>query len=227
MVHIARCDITVHHTIPSTNPVRDALQSLPGAGSITVTLHANNGITGTSTIGFGRIRGAPDALASIIEFELKPLVLGSDVSLVKTTHTSMLTELEYHGAFGLTKFGIAAVDTALWDCWGKTLGVPCYKLWGGVRDTIPAYAMVVWLNYTDDQVVHICKPAVSQGFRAVKIKVGFPTLEEDIDRIQLVQQALGLNISFKPRMIYLPLLPRAPGQWRRRWLICFLPEIKS
>ena len=195
MAKINRIDITIHHRAPSANPVRDALQSLPGSGTVNVDLHADNGIHGTSSIGFGRISGAPDSLASIIEKELKPVVLGSDLSLIKATHEAMLIELEYHGAFGLGMFGIAAVDTALWDCWGKTLGVPCYKLWGGVRETIPAYAMVGWLNYTDDEVVRICKKAVNQGFLAVKIKVGYPTLAEDIHRIRLVQDAVGSNIA--------------------------------
>ena len=141
MLNIIRVEIKVYHKIPSPNPVVDALQSLPGAGTVTVTLTANNGISGTGTVSFGRIPGAPDALSSLIEFELKPLVLGSDPSMVKAIHQAMIKELEYHGAFGLGMFGIAVLDTALWDCWGKTLGVPCWKLWGGQQEWIPAYAM--------------------------------------------------------------------------------------
>jgi L-alanine-DL-glutamate epimerase-like enolase superfamily enzyme len=107
----------------------------------------------------------------------------------------MLRETEYHGAFGLAMFGIAALDTALWDCLGKAYGVPCWQLWGGVRDRIPAYAMVGWLNYSDDEVGRICAQAVEQGFRAVKIKVGYPTLEEDLRRIEVVRAAVGKDVT--------------------------------
>jgi L-alanine-DL-glutamate epimerase-like enolase superfamily enzyme len=91
-------------------------------------------------------------------------------------------------------FGIAAIDTALWDCLGRARGLPCWQLWGGLRDRIPAYAMVGWLNYTDDEVQRICAKAVDQGFPAVKIKVGYPTLAEDVARVKLVRKAIGDDV---------------------------------
>ena len=68
--------------------------------------------------------GAPDALAALIEHELKPIVLGTDPAFVRGTHQAMLRETEYHGSSGLTMFGIAALDTALWDCLAKHSACP-------------------------------------------------------------------------------------------------------
>ncbi|HUU55632.1 MAG TPA: mandelate racemase/muconate lactonizing enzyme family protein [Armatimonadota bacterium] len=183
--------VTVLRKEPDTHPIRDALQVLPGAGSVRVTVTTDEDISGQGHIYFGRIPGAPDALAAVIEHELKPVALGTELSFVRQTHEAMLRETEYHGSFGLAMFGIAAVDTALWDCLGKARGVPCWQLWGGVRDRIPAYAMVGWLNYPDDEVQRICATAVEQGFRAVKVKVGYPTLKEDIARVNTVRKAIG------------------------------------
>ncbi|MDF1515924.1 MAG: mandelate racemase/muconate lactonizing enzyme family protein, partial [Anaerolineae bacterium] len=194
MVYIKEIVLSVSKQTPARRPLRDALQSLAGSGSVTVTLLLDTGIMGTGTVGFGRIRGAPDVLATLIDQELSPLVIGRDPADVRAIHAEMLRELEYHGAFGLAMFGVAAVDTALWDCWGKILGIPCHKLWGTVRASVPAYAMVGWLNYTDEEVVSICKKAQSQGFHAVKIKVGYPALEQDIHRVQVVQKALGPDV---------------------------------
>lgn len=75
-------------------------------------------------------------------------MLGTDPVFVRATHEVLLRGTEYHGSFGLAMFGIAAIDTALWDCLGKSLGVPCWQLWGAVHTRIPAYAMVGWLNYS-------------------------------------------------------------------------------
>ena len=186
--------VTVHRRDPNPTPIRDALQVLPGAGSVRVTVTTDEDISGHGDIYFGRIAGAPDALAAVIEHELKPIALGTDLSFVRQTHQAMLRETEYHGSFGLAMFGIAAIDTALWDCLGKTRGVPCWQLWGGVRDRIPAYAMVGWLNYADDEVQQVCAKAAAQGFRAVKIKVGYPTLAEDIARVKTVRQAVGEDV---------------------------------
>jgi len=177
---VTKISLDVNRRDPNPDPICDALQCLPGAGSVRVTVHTDAGVSGTGAVSFGRIGGAPDALASVIKHELEPVVIGTDPACVRGTHESLLRETEYHGSFGLAMFGIAALDTALWDCWGKALETPCWKLWGGVRDRVPAYAMVGWLNYDDAEVQQICETAMLQGFRAVKIKVGYPSLAEDV-----------------------------------------------
>ena len=191
---VTKVDITVKPREPNPDPIRDALQSLPGSGAVQVVVHTDAGVSGAGEVGFGRIAGAPDALAALITHELKPLVLGTDPVFVRATHAALLRETEYHGSFGLAMFGIAALDVALWDCLGKSLGVPCWQLWGAVHTRIPAYAMVGWLNYSDVHVQHICAQAVEQGFRAVKIKVGYPTLAEDVARINVVRKAIGDDV---------------------------------
>jgi L-alanine-DL-glutamate epimerase-like enolase superfamily enzyme len=103
----------------------------------------------------------------------------------------MVRDTEYHGTAGLATFGIAAIDTALWDCQGRALGVPCWQLWGGVHTQIPAYAMVGWLNYNLAKLADIAEQATAQGFRGVKIKVGAPSLKEDIARVETVRRAIG------------------------------------
>ena len=186
---IVRVDVAVRRREPPPAPIRDALQTLTAPGSVRVTLQTDDGVSGQGDVSFGRISGAPAALAALIEHELKPLVLGTDPADVRHTHQEMLRETEYHGSFGLTMFGIAALDIALWDCLGKSMGVPCWRLWGVVRDRVPAYAMVGWLNYSDEQVQDICARAVAQGFGGVKVKVGYPTLKEDIHRLEVVRSS--------------------------------------
>ena len=186
--------VGVRHTDPDPSPNRDAIQSLPGSGNVTVTVTAANGTTGSGTVGFGRIQGAPDVLAALIECELQPLVVGSDLAWIRRTHRRLRDETEYHGANGLARFGIAAVDTALWDCLGRIRDVPCWQLWGGATERIPAYAMVGWLNFTPDEVAARCKRAVEQGFRGVKLKVGAETLAADVRRIEAVRDAVGPEI---------------------------------
>ena len=193
-MQVTRISAAVRRREPRPKPISDALQTLTMPGSVRVTVETDDGVTGHGEVSFGRVVGAPDALAALIEHVLRPVVLGSDPAYVRQTHGAMMRETEYHGSFGLAMFGIAALDIALWDCLGKSLGVPCWKLWGVLRDRVPAYAMVGWLNYTDEEVRDICARAVAQGFRGVKIKVGFPTLADDVRRIQVVRQAVGDDI---------------------------------
>lgn len=190
-MRVTRLEITARPQTPTEPPRRDALQSLPGAGSVEVVVHTDEGVTGRGSASFGRIGGAPAALAAFIEHVLAPVVVGTDVERVRGTHQTMLRETEYLGYVGLAAFGISAVDTALWDCLGRAHGVPCRDLWGAVHARLPAYAMVGWLNYSDDEVQRICAQAAEQGFRAVKVKVGYPTLEEDLHRVEVVRRAVG------------------------------------
>ena len=191
---VTHIEVAIEPATPNPNPIRDALQSLPGAGSLKVTVRTDAGVSGVGGVFFGRGVGAPEALAALIEHALKPLVLGENPQFVRGIHDKLVRETEYHGAFGLTMWGIAALDTALWDILGKARGIPCWQLWGGVRERIPAYAMVGWLNYSDEEVRRVCTQAVEQGFGAVKIKVGYPTLAEDVKRVQTVREAVGENI---------------------------------
>ena len=76
---VTQLDVTIARREPNADPIRDALQVLPGAGSVQVTVQTDAAVSGKGDIYFGRIAGAPDALAALIEHELKPLVLGTEV----------------------------------------------------------------------------------------------------------------------------------------------------
>lgn len=178
-------------TAPDPTPIADALQTLPGAGTVTVTVELDTGITGEGSVGFGRISGAPATLAALIEAELTPHIIGSNPNMVRAIRRDLQVEVAYHGAKGLATFGIAAIDTAIWDALGKARGVPCWQLWGGVKADIPAYAMVGWSNYDDEKLYEVCAQAVDQGFRGVKIKVGAGSLDRDITRIEIARDAVG------------------------------------
>ena len=190
---IKKLEVLLHKRRPNPNPVRDAIQTLPGIGSVEVKVTSDDGVSGSGEIYFGRIKGSLDALKSVIENELKPLVLGSELAYIRRTFENMIRETDYHGAFGLSTLGISAIDTALWDCLGKTLDLPCWQIWGGCNTRLPAYANVGWLNYTDKKIQQECEEAVSNGYRAIKIKIGYPTMREDIKRVKAVREVIGEN----------------------------------
>jgi len=64
---------------------------------------------------------------------------------------------------------IGVVDMALWDLLGRATGLPVYKLLGGCRDRVPAYASTYPnMGMPEDYAKHAleCK---QQGYRAYKI----------------------------------------------------------
>lgn len=171
--------------------MRDALQVLDTRGTTHITIESSEGVSGVSSTYSGRVDKAPAVLAHLVNDVLGPAIIGEDPFLIRGIRDKLWQLTDYHGSVGMALFGIAGIDVALWDLVGKALGQPVWRLLGAQRDRVPAYAMVGWLNYPLDELKAICEQAMSQGFRGVKMKVGAPTLEEDIERIEAVQSVVG------------------------------------
>lgn len=172
-------------------PVRDALQVLDTHGSCRVTLETSEGISGQGSINFGRLDAGPGLLAHLINDELAPQVVGKDPFLIRGIRDDLWALTDYHGSAGLALLGIAAIDVALWDAVGKIAGQPVWRLLGARRDRVPSYAMAGWLELDEDGLKRVATAALEQGFRGVKMKVGLPSLDEDVRRIEAVRSAIG------------------------------------
>jgi L-alanine-DL-glutamate epimerase-like enolase superfamily enzyme len=194
-VKITAIDVTYEVAPPRARPIRDALQTLDGGGTVRVEITAEDGmsdrVVGRSSTGFGRLRGAPGVLSQLIREELVPEVIGEDPFLIRKVRDKLWRLTDYHGAAGLALLGISAIDIALWDLVGHALSQPVWRLLGAARDRMPAYAMVGWLNFSVEELKPIAERAAEQGFKGVKVKVGSTTLEEDVARITAVRQVVG------------------------------------
>ncbi len=176
---------------PRPKPMRDALQTLDTLGACLIEIDTDAGVTGTASIYFGRVANGPAVLAHFVNDILGPAVVGCDPAFVRQIRHKLWQLTDYSGTIGFAMNGIAGIDIALWDALGKAAEQPVWRLLGAAHDRIPAYAMVGWLNYSLDELQAICDKAMQQGFRGVKIKVGAPTLAEDIQRIQAARRAIG------------------------------------
>jgi L-alanine-DL-glutamate epimerase-like enolase superfamily enzyme len=101
-------------------------------------------------------------------------------------HAAML---RYY-AFGASYQGAAGVDIALWDLIGKACDQPLYKLWGGGRNHVPAYASMVLLS-TPEERAELAAQLASEGWQAIKLRLHHPTLNEDLRTVELVRRAVG------------------------------------
>lgn len=176
---------------PKKHPVRDALQLLDTDGSTTVTIHTDEGVTGTSNTYFGRLESSPAVLAKIISDQLAPVIIGEDPALIRLIRDKLWRLTDYQGTAGLSLYGISAIDQALWDLQGKALSVPVWQLLGAQRTHIPAYAMVGWLELDVAGLERVSATAMEQGFLGVKMKVGGGPLTEDVARITAVRKIIG------------------------------------
>ena len=93
--------------------------------------------------------GGPRVVQTILEHEIKPVLMGQDPAFPKKIRADLWRALEYQGVQGVTQFAMSVVDIAVWDILGKAAGLPVYKMLGAVRDRMPVYAMCGWYREND------------------------------------------------------------------------------
>ena len=161
---------------------------------VTTTVTLADGRSGTGYTYTGGKGG--HAIKAMIDHDLAPFLMGQSANDIDALYDGMQWHVHYVARGGIASFAISAVDIALWDIRGKTLGAPLWKMAGGASDRCRAYAGGIDLNFPLPKLLASIEGYLAQGFNAVKIKIGQPTLAEDVERIAAVRTLIGPDITF-------------------------------
>jgi L-alanine-DL-glutamate epimerase-like enolase superfamily enzyme len=170
-----------------------------GAGNrnlMFVIVETDEGITGVGEAGIGfQISASTEAIRT----------LGSRIIGEDATRIEHLWQVMFRGGFfpggNILSSAVSAIDIALWDINAKALGVPVYRLLGGlVRDRVPAYCHIG--GHALEGVVESATAAVEAGWKY--IRWGIPeqgqrheprvAIRESITGMQKMREALGDDI---------------------------------
>ncbi len=181
--------------LPPGEPTYDSIHRLGvDRGQVVLRIETDAGITGWASSTFGMMPGGPRVVQTILEHEVKPVLVGMDPAFPRKIRAELWKALEYHGVGGVTHFAVAAADIAVWDILGKAAGLPVWKMLGAYRDRMPVYSMAGWYAENDKDLSvfkRSCVAAMEHGYKAVKIKVGRYDVDDDIRRIRLAMDTLG------------------------------------
>jgi len=193
--------------------VFDANYTMATKPALLVEVHTDEGLVG---LGEAAHFGGPMAsTAQVIEHELKPYLIGENPNDIERLWERMHRRAYKHARGGIVIAAISGIDIALWDLRGKMANMPVWRLLGGYRKRVPAYATGGF--YAEDkgvaELVDEMKSYVEAGFRAVKMKVGRNSgielsalrasnergvaevsLSTDIERVAAVREAIGPDI---------------------------------
>jgi L-alanine-DL-glutamate epimerase-like enolase superfamily enzyme len=171
-------------------PRSDAIQSFRCQETLIVRITDSDGVTGTGysyTIGTGGT-----AVASFIDTDLAPQLLGRDANDIEKIWRDLLFYVHSTTVGALTSIALAAVDSALWDLRGLKTGLPLHQLAGGAKDSIECYYTESgWLHMSQTEIVEKSIWAKESGFGGTKIKVGKPHVSEDVRRLSAVRDQVG------------------------------------
>jgi L-alanine-DL-glutamate epimerase-like enolase superfamily enzyme len=180
---------------PPGAPFYDALQTLNvDKGSVVLRIRTNAGITGWASSSFGNLGEGARVVQTILEYEVKPVIMGKDPAFPRRIRAELWKAMNYQGVTGVGQFALAATDIALWDILGKNAGLPVYKMLGAYRDRMPVYSMCGWYYDNDGDLSRFKRQvttAVEQRYKAVKIKVGKYSLDDDVRRIRVARDVIG------------------------------------
>ncbi|HEX7789462.1 MAG TPA: mandelate racemase/muconate lactonizing enzyme family protein, partial [Afipia sp.] len=160
--------------------------------------------------------GGPMAsTAQVIERELRDYLIGQDPRNIEYLWEMMHKRAYKHARGGVVIAAISGIDIALWDLRGKMAGMPLWRLLGGFRQRVPAYATGGFYSEGKGvkELTREMASYVKHGFRAVKMKIGRNpdielsplrvmdsagrcevTLEEDLERVAAVRDTIGPDI---------------------------------
>ena len=188
--------ITKLECIPITVPYTRARQvrgrAVPGSQNLLLKIHTDEGVVGIAESGGAALGYTGDSVDSIIGFvrSVSKLLIGADPFNIERLVAQMDTAAKYSNQ------AMAVVDGALYDIVGKALGVPAYTVLGGLSNEKIQLGWVLGYGtfVTPDDAATRSVEVVKEGYRAIKLKVGRGAVEEDIDNIKAIREAVGYDI---------------------------------
>jgi mandelate racemase len=94
------------------------------------------------------------------------------------------------GRQGLTGMALAGIDMACWDALAVAARLPLARLLGGVPRPIPAYNSCGLGLIGPEKAPEEARALCAGGFGAIKVRLGYPTLAEDLEVVRAVRKAI-------------------------------------
>lgn len=158
---------------PIAIPVKTSFGTMHDRPSLLVRLTERSGCVGYGEIWCNFPSGGADYKASLLVNEISSWLLGRQFSSpmavfdgLTAAFSTLGLQTADEGAIAQT---IAGIDQAVWDITARLAGMPLWRLFGGARAAVPAYASGIHPAQAETLAGH----ALSLGFDALKVKVGF------------------------------------------------------
>ncbi len=129
----------------------------------------------------------------VIERRLQPMLVGED-PLLRERLWERIWAIDHIEDLPLHLLGVT--DLALWDILSKHSGVPVYKLLGGMRAALPAYASTVTFD-TVEEYLEVADQCLELGYRAIKLHAW-----GDVRRDGLLAQAMREHVGDDIVLLY-------------------------
>ena len=158
-----------------------------------IDLETEEGITGRTYV-FCYLRAAAPAIMSLLG-EVECIAKGDAVAPAELW-AKLTRRFTLIGVQGIVRMAMAGFDAACWDALAIAAGVPLATFLEAELRPIPAYNSC-GLGLTDDlgALAEEAENLLAGGFRAVKLRLGYPTVRADIAAVHAVRKRIGDSVA--------------------------------
>ena len=179
--------------VPMSYALGTSRGTITKAPLLLIDLETEEGITGRSYL-WCYFTAAMPAIAKILE-EIERAVQGERVAPVDLWG-KLSERFALIGVQGIVRMAMSGFDVAAWDALAIAAGLPLAMLVGSTPRRIPAYnSCGLGLMRSPEAVADEAEQLLAGGFRAVKLRLGYPTLQQDIAAVRAVRRRIGDDVA--------------------------------
>jgi mandelate racemase len=172
--------------VPMAPPHKTASGTISESPLVLTDIVADDGTVGHSII-FTYAVAALKPTADLIK-NLETFVKGEPLAPAEITD-KFIKRFRLLGLQGLVAMAVAAIDMALWDALARSHNTSLVRLLGSTEKPVPAYGAVGYDGVKGS--AEVAEHWAKRGFKGVKAKIGYPTVEEDLEVVRAMRKAIG------------------------------------
>jgi mandelate racemase len=179
--------------VPMTYALGTSRGTITKAPLLLIDLDTEEGVTGRSYL-WCYFPAAMPAIASILA-EVQRVVQGERIAPLDLWG-KLAERFALIGVQGIVRMAMAGFDMAAWDALALAAGLPLATLLGSAPKPIRAYnSCGLGLMRSPDDVAAEAEKLTAGRFRAIKLRLGYPTLAEDLAALRAVKQRVGSDVA--------------------------------
>jgi len=177
--------------LPMTVPLGTSRGAITKVALLLIDLHCEEGITGRSYL-FLYMREAALTVPAFLDAIVRT-TKGDRVAPVDLW-SKLQTRFALIGVQGIVRMAMSGFDVACWDALAQAANLPLAALIGSQPKRIPAYNSC-GLGLMPRKALADQAAKLARGFRAVKVRLGYPTLKEDLAALRAVRSRIGDGVA--------------------------------
>ena len=173
--------------VPLKLPLGTSAGTIRAAPLLLIDVETEEGVTGRSYL-FCYLPAAAAAIAALLG-EVERTLKGERIAPAELWE-KLARRFKLIGVQGIVRMAMSGFDVACWDALAVSAGKPLVAFLGGSPRAVTAYNSNGLGLMAPDAAADEAEKLLEGGFRAVKLRLGHPTLEADLAAVRTVRKRL-------------------------------------